>query len=144
MKTPGMLREKASRMLVVLSWLKSSELMTVVFDGTLSRSMAAGSGRAATGAGCCACCGCCCGAVVVRGAGARRTVVRAGIGVLEITSTVGRATGAWVEEGVWARAAPVMPIVAAAAIAVDPNRPNFGALRVRMTTPPPRINPYVP
>src|SRR5262245_13693720 len=96
--------------------------MTAVFDGTLSRSIAAGSGRSATGAGCAGCCGA--GAAVVRGAGPRRgCVVRAGIGVVEITSAGGRATGGSAGVGACARAAPATPSVVATAIAVDRNRP---------------------
>src|SRR5690242_7696026 len=111
--------------------------MTWVFDGTLSRSIAAGSGRATAGAGSV---GCCCGAgvlvVPVPVAGARRgcVVVRAGIGVVEITSTVGSATGG--EEGACARPLPVTPSVVTTAIAVDRNRPLIGTLRPHMTSTP--------
>src|SRR3954468_15880711 len=100
METPAKLLEKASRMLVEYSGLKSFELMTWVFDGTLSRSIAAGSGRSATGAGCAGCCGAAVVPVPVAGTG-RTVVVRAGIGVVEITSTVGKATGCWAEAGAW-------------------------------------------
>src|SRR5205807_1364460 len=118
--TPGRLFDKASSRLVACPWSKSVDVITWVFDGTLSRSIAAGSGRAATGAGCCGCG--CCGAAVVLVAGARRGgAVRAGIGVVEITSTVGSATGGWA--GACARAAPPTPIVAAAATTADRNRP---------------------
>src|SRR5712672_3528052 len=104
--------------------------MTWVFDGTLSRSIAAGSGRAvAAGVGCC-------GAAVVLVAGARRgCAARAGNGVVEITSTVGRATGCCAKAGAWACAAAVKPIVVATATAVDRNRPFLDAIRLLMTLP---------
>lgn len=90
------------------------------------------------------CCGCGRGAAVVRlagaGAGARLGLaVRAGRGVLEITSTVGRAAGRWAEAAVCAPAVSAPPIVVASAIAVDPKNPVIGAQRLLMTPEDPSV-----
>jgi len=99
--------ESESSRLVDLGNSKSEDVRTCVLDGTLSRSIAAGSGRTGAGTGCGD------GAAAVRtpdvgrgrtvGRGVdagRRRAGRAGMGVVEITSTVGKLTGASVEAGV--------------------------------------------